>query len=184
MLVFTSNVQRDRSFFVWFAKPALRKYKTPGIEGDTHSQEFHFQNYTRSSVTNTMNYYYGLGGFGGLGYGYGSSYSLGGFGGYGYGCFCPFFYGKYQSSRFYWENYHHIRTLNILNICGLIVWFSKEGTTMLCHCLNQWEFQSLDRDQISKTLHYHRLLIMMCWILTFLFHDLSELFWNKFPSWI
>ena len=44
------------------------------------------------------NYYdglgYGLSGFGGLGYGYGSTYGLGGYGGYGCGYFRPSFYGR------------------------------------------------------------------------------------------
>ncbi|XP_029420771.1 keratin-associated protein 19-9b-like [Nannospalax galili] len=53
------------------------------------------------------NYYgglgYGLGGFSGLGYGYGSSYGLGGYGGYGYGYGYshPSFYGGYWSTGFY-----------------------------------------------------------------------------------
>ncbi|KAG3283829.1 keratin-associated protein 19-9b-like [Ictidomys tridecemlineatus] len=51
------------------------------------------------------NYYgglgYGLGGFSGLGYGYGSLYGLGGSGGYGYGYFRPSFYRGYYSSGFY-----------------------------------------------------------------------------------
>ena len=57
-----------------------------------------------------MSYYYGnyygglrfgLGGFGGLGYGYCSNYGLGGFGGYGCGYFHPTFYRRYWSSGFY-----------------------------------------------------------------------------------
>ncbi|KAB0355494.1 hypothetical protein FD755_022002 [Muntiacus reevesi] len=43
----------------------------------------------------------GLGGFGGLGYGYGSTYGLGGYGGYGCGYFCPSLYGRYSSSIFF-----------------------------------------------------------------------------------
>lgn len=93
---------------MWFAKPALRKYKSPGVEGDSHSQKPHLQPHTWSSAANTMSYYYGnyygglgygLGGFGGLSCGYGSSYGLGGYGGYGY--FSPSFYGGYLSSGFY-----------------------------------------------------------------------------------
>uniref|UniRef100_F1M9U2 Uncharacterized protein n=1 Tax=Rattus norvegicus TaxID=10116 RepID=F1M9U2_RAT len=61
-----------------------------------------------SRISDTMssyysNYYgslvYGLGGFSGLGYSYGSSYGLGGHGDYGY--FHPSFYGGYWSSGFY-----------------------------------------------------------------------------------
>ena len=48
---------------------------------------------------------YGLGGFGGLGYGYGSSYGLGGYDGYGCGYFCPSFYGWYLSSGFFWKTW-------------------------------------------------------------------------------
>ncbi|KAB0355491.1 hypothetical protein FD755_021999 [Muntiacus reevesi] len=44
---------------------------------------------------------HGLGGFRGLGYGYGSSYGLRGYGGYGCGYFSPSFYGRYLSSGFY-----------------------------------------------------------------------------------
>lgn len=47
---------------------------------------------------------------------------------------------------------------------------------MLWHCLNQLARQSLDRGQITKTVFCHQLLIMMCWLLTVLFHDISELF--------
>ena len=47
------------------------------------------------------NYYGGLGGFGGLGYGYGSNYALGGYGGYGCGYFRPFFYRTCWSSGFF-----------------------------------------------------------------------------------
>ncbi|KAF7485185.1 Hypothetical predicted protein [Marmota monax] len=51
------------------------------------------------------NYYgglgYGLGGFSGLGYGYGARYGLGGYGGYGCGYFRPSFYRGYYSSGFY-----------------------------------------------------------------------------------
>uniref|UniRef100_A0A8C0WKG5 Uncharacterized protein n=1 Tax=Castor canadensis TaxID=51338 RepID=A0A8C0WKG5_CASCN len=43
----------------------------------------------------------GLGGFRGLGYGYGSGYGLGGYGGYGCGYFRPSFYGRYWSSGSY-----------------------------------------------------------------------------------
>ncbi|XP_027630302.1 keratin-associated protein 19-9b-like [Tupaia chinensis] len=44
---------------------------------------------------------YGLGGFGGLGSGYGSGYGLGGYGGYGYGYFHPSFYGRHWSIGFF-----------------------------------------------------------------------------------
>lgn len=88
---------------MWFVKPALRKYKSRGVEASSHSQEPHLQPRTLSSATNTMSYYYGnyygLGGFGGLGYGYGTGYGLGGYCGYGY--FRPSFYGGYRSFGFY-----------------------------------------------------------------------------------
>ncbi|KAL4672420.1 hypothetical protein H8957_009718 [Semnopithecus entellus] len=60
-----------------------------------------------------MSYYYGnyygslgygpggLGGFSGLGYGYGASYGLGDYGGYGCGYFRLSFYGRYWSSEFF-----------------------------------------------------------------------------------
>lgn len=36
---------------MWFAKPTPQKYKTPRIEGDSHSQEPHLQHHPWSSVT-------------------------------------------------------------------------------------------------------------------------------------
>ena len=72
--------------------------------GNIHSKESHFWHPAKSSIPDTMSYYYGnyygglgygLGGFGGLGYGYGSTYGLGGYGGYDCGYFCPSLYGRY-----------------------------------------------------------------------------------------
>ncbi|XP_004675561.1 PREDICTED: keratin-associated protein 19-9b-like [Condylura cristata] len=90
------------------AAPTLRQYISPGVAGDTHSQETHLQYQAESSTPATMSYYgnyygglgYGLGSLGGLGYGYGSSYGLGGYGGYGYG-YCRPFYGRYWSYGFF-----------------------------------------------------------------------------------
>lgn len=88
----------------------MKEYKNSGTGGSIHSWEHHLQHSKRSSSLETMSYYYGycygglgygLGGFGSLGYGYGSSYGLGGYGGYGCGDFCPSFYRRYQSSRFF-----------------------------------------------------------------------------------
>lgn len=98
---------------LWFTTPTMKEYKSPGAAGDIHSQESHLQHPTKSSSLDTMSYYYGssygglgygLGGFGGLGYSYGSSYGLGGYGRYGYGYFRPSFYGRYLSSGFYWSH--------------------------------------------------------------------------------
>ena len=98
---------------LWFTTPTMKEYKSPGAAGDIHSQESHLWHPTKPSSLDTMSYYYGsyygglgygLGGFGGLGYGYGSSYGLGGYGGYGYGYFRPSFYGRYLSSGFYWSH--------------------------------------------------------------------------------
>ena len=88
----------------------MKEYKSPGAAGGIHSEESHLRHPSKSSSPDTMSYYYGnycgglgygLGGFRGLGYGYGSSYGLGGYGGYGCGYFRPSFYGRYLSSGFY-----------------------------------------------------------------------------------
>ncbi|XP_070108211.1 keratin-associated protein 19-3-like [Equus przewalskii] len=88
----------------------LRKCKSPGAAGDVHPQGTHLRHPTKPSRLNTMTYYYGnyygglgygLGGFSGQDYGYGSSCSLGGYSGCGFGYYCPTFYRRYWSSGFF-----------------------------------------------------------------------------------
>lgn len=75
---------------------------------DSYMQENHLQHQTKPLTHDTMSYYDNY--YGGLGSGYGcrcGSFCTRGYGcaygGYGSGWCCPWFYGGYGFSRFYWK---------------------------------------------------------------------------------
>lgn len=155
-----------------FTTSTLRGYKSLDAFGDIHSQETYLQHPTKPSTPDTLSYHYsnyygdlgyGLGGFRGLGYGYGSSYGLGGYDGYGVATSVPLPMddtGHLDSS----ERPDHY--FGIQNVCLIfIIYYFSSKTLSPCtwNFLDQQTLMFLMND-LNALPRYSQL----CWKMTYI----------------